>query len=71
FLKKIKKGEAYYIFIIYILIFYSFASKKNQYFQGFIELYTNKKLCIYQQKTVHIPTKNCAYTNFFVCFVGI
>ncbi len=35
FLKKIKKGEAYYIFILYILIFYSFASKKSECFQGF------------------------------------
>ena len=71
FLKKIKKRRSLYLFIIYILIFCSFASKKNQCFQGFIELYTNKKLCIYQQKTVHIPTKNCAYTNSFICFVGI
>nr|UZP83572.1 hypothetical protein [Enterococcus faecalis] len=30
FLKKIKKGEAYYIFILYILIFYSFACPKIQ-----------------------------------------
>ena len=37
FLKKIKKGEAYYIFILYILIFCSFASKKSQFFQGFTE----------------------------------
>jgi len=30
FLKKIKKGEAYYIFILYILIFCSFAWEKSQ-----------------------------------------
>ncbi|STQ48504.1 Uncharacterised protein [Enterococcus durans] len=29
FLKKIKKGEAYYIFILYILIFYIFCVKKK------------------------------------------
>ncbi|OSH06813.1 hypothetical protein EFDM72_2867 [Enterococcus faecalis] len=34
FLKKIKKGEAYITFILYILIFSSFASKKSECFQG-------------------------------------
>ena len=31
FLKKIKKGEAYITFILYILIFCSFAWKKSQW----------------------------------------
>ncbi|QCJ68383.1 hypothetical protein C9432_16300 (plasmid) [Enterococcus faecalis] len=61
FLKKIKKGEAYITFILYILIFSSFASKKSECFQGLKNniwrkncLYMEKKLFIYGEKTVYI-----------------
>ena len=71
FLKKIKNRKSLYIFILYILIFYSFASKKNEVLQGVIELYTEKKLCIYRKKTVHMPKKNCAYAEKKLIDFGI
>ncbi len=61
FLKKIKKRRSLYIFILYILIFYSFAWKKRLCLYGFTEFNPYKKLFIPIQKTVYTHTKNCLY----------
>ena len=44
--EKNKNRRSLYIFILYILIFCSFASKKSEVFQGLTDLYDLKKLCI-------------------------
>ena len=51
--EKNKKRRSLYIFILYILIFCSFVSKKSEVFQGLTDLYDLKnyvydlkKLCI-------------------------
>ena len=49
FLKKIKKGEAYYIFILYILIFYLLRQKRVSVFKG-LEIKTPQKNCVYPTK---------------------
>ncbi|TFI60462.1 hypothetical protein CKN62_13425 [Carnobacterium divergens] len=71
FLKKIKKGEAYITFILYILIFSSFASKKSQWLQEVSEFHSHKKLCIHPQKTMYSPTKNYVFTHKKLLYVGI
>ncbi|MGL9817820.1 hypothetical protein IGK51_004473 [Enterococcus sp. DIV0098] len=44
--EKNKKRRSLYLFILYILIFYSFAWKKSQCFQGYADFNTLKKLGI-------------------------
>jgi len=59
--EKNKKRRSIYIFILYILIFCSFVSKKSEVFQGFTDVYRYKKLCIPLQKTMYTATKNYVY----------
>ncbi|MCT4431892.1 hypothetical protein EFO10_12660, partial [Lactococcus cremoris] len=59
FEKNKKKAKPIFIYLIYFNLLFFCVKKKSM----FSRLYR----IIYQQKTVYIPTKNCAYTNKKLC----
>jgi len=58
------KKRSLFIFIFYILFFCSFAWYKNQRYQGVMEFYSQKKLCIQSEKTMYTVRKNYVYSQF-------
>ncbi|ARE02361.1 hypothetical protein LLUL8_pA06 (plasmid) [Lactococcus lactis subsp. lactis] len=59
FEKNKKRRSLLYIYHIYFNLLF-FCVKKESIFSRLYRI-------IYQQKTVYIPTKNCAYTNKKLC----